>query len=261
MPPEIALSDHETVAQLQMVWPEHLLNAPPPVQLPSGYSLRSSRRGDEPQFYKLMDVAGWPGWDEEALQPWLPRILPEGWFMAIDEQSREIVASCMALRSEVYPFGGELGWLVGDADHAGKGLGMAVSAAVTARFIDEEYRDIHLYTEDYRLAALKIYLKLGYVPLLYAPEMPERWGKSVTSCTGPLRLRSGDQWSHRPHNLSLERTGDPVKLDQRCRAVCYLSCMMEMLGLLLTTRAPAPQLEAVRLTLRREQNHVMVTSF
>jgi mycothiol synthase len=25
------------------------------------------------------------------------------------------------------------------------------------------------------LAAIKIYLKLGYVPFLYAPEMPERW--------------------------------------------------------------------------------------
>ena len=95
--------------------------------------------------------------------------------MAVHEESGEIVATAMALNSEVYPSGGELGWLAGDPAHAGKGLGMAVSAAVTARFIAAEYRNIHLYTEDYRLPALKTYLKLGYIPFLYTPEMPERW--------------------------------------------------------------------------------------
>ena len=95
--------------------------------------------------------------------------------MAIHEESSEIVTTVMALRSDVYPAGGELGWLAGDPAHAGKGLGLAVSAAVTAQFIDAEYRNIHLYTEHWRLAALKTYLKLGYAPLLYTPEMPERW--------------------------------------------------------------------------------------
>ena len=39
----------------------------------------------------------------------------------------------------------------------------------------EGFRHIHLYTEEYRLAAIKTYLKLGYVPYLYLPEMVERW--------------------------------------------------------------------------------------
>ena len=122
-----------------------------------------------------MELAGWPGWNEDVLQPWLPRILPSGWFMAIHEEKGEIVASAMALHSDVYPSGGELGWLAGDPAHTGKGLGLTVSAAVIARFIEEGFRDIHLFTENYRLAALKIYLKLGFVPFLYTPEMPELW--------------------------------------------------------------------------------------
>jgi mycothiol synthase len=52
---------------------------------------------------------------------------------------------------------------------------MAVCAAVTARLIAAGYRDIHLYTEHWRLAALKTYLKLGYVPFLYAERMAPRW--------------------------------------------------------------------------------------
>jgi mycothiol synthase len=158
-----------------MVWPEHLRNAPPDVQLPAGYSLRTHIPGDQPRFFQLMELAGWPGWNEEVLQSWLPRILPKGWFMAIHEESGEIVASAMALHSNVYTLGGELGWLASDPAHAGKGLGLAVSAAIIARFIEEGFRGIHLYTEDYRLAALKIYLKLGFIPFLYAPEMTERW--------------------------------------------------------------------------------------
>ena len=62
-----------------------------------------------------------------------------------------------------------------DPDHAGRGLGLAVSAAVTARLLQAGYRHIHLYTEHWRLAALKTYLKLGYVPFLYLPEMLARW--------------------------------------------------------------------------------------
>ena len=158
-----------------MVWPEHLHNAPPAVQRPTGYSLRTHRPGDQPRFFQLMELAGWPAWNEDVLQPWLPRILPRGWFMAIHEDSSEIVASAMALHSDVYPSGGELGWLAGDPAHAGKGLGLAVSAAVVGRFIEEGFHVIHLYTENYRLAALKVYLVLGFVPFLYTPEMLELW--------------------------------------------------------------------------------------
>jgi mycothiol synthase len=166
-----------TYTQLQMVWPEHLLAAPPTVRLSPGYNLRAYQPGDEVRFYEVMALAGWPGWNDERLQPWIARILPEGWFMAVHQQSSLIAASAMALHShsEQHPFGGELGWVAGDPAHAGRGLGMAVCAAVTARFIEAGYRHIHLYTEHWRLAAIKTYLKLGYVPFLYLPEMPERW--------------------------------------------------------------------------------------
>ncbi len=163
--------------QLQMAWPTHLLNKPPAPRLPAGYALRTYRPGDEPRFYQVMALAGWPGWDDAKLRPWLARIPPESWFMAVHEASDEIVATAMGLHdhSDEHPFGGELGWVAGDPAHAGQGLGMAVCAAVTARLLQMGYRNVHLYTEQWRLAALKQYLKLGYVPFLYSSEMRERW--------------------------------------------------------------------------------------
>ncbi len=182
--------------QLQMAWPEQLLLTPPPVCLSPGYLMRTYHPGDNNSFFEVMDMAGWKDWDEQHLEPWIPRILSEGWFLVFHQESGRMVASCMALRSKAYSSGGELGWLASDPAHFGKGLGLALSAAVTARFIDEGFRFIHLYTEDFRLAAIKTYLKLGYVPLhimdqivrwreickqLELPITPDLWSSMVTN--------------------------------------------------------------------------------
>jgi mycothiol synthase len=50
-----------------------------------------------------------------------------------------------------------------------------VVSAVVARFIQSGYRMIHLYTEHWRLPALKMYLQLGFVPYLDPPETLQRW--------------------------------------------------------------------------------------
>ena len=75
----------------------------------------------------------------------------------------------------LHPFGGSLGWLAGHPDHAGKGLGMAVSAAVVRRLLEAGLQEYLPQHRRLRLAALSIYLKLGWVPLLYMSDMEERW--------------------------------------------------------------------------------------
>jgi mycothiol synthase len=43
------------------------------------------------------------------------------------------------------------------------------------RLAEERYETVHLSTEDERLAAIHIYLKFGWQPLLYTAGMDERW--------------------------------------------------------------------------------------
>ncbi len=166
----------EYPTQLRMLWSERR-DAPLPVQLPTGYLLRTYQPGDESRFFQVMELAGWPGWDARKLQPWYERTVAEGWFMVVHHATGEMVATAMALRdqSEFGRQGGEIGWVACAPEHRGKGLGLAISAAATTRLIAEGYRHIHLYTEDWRFAALKVYLQLGYIPLLHAPDMAERW--------------------------------------------------------------------------------------
>lgn len=174
--------------QVQMVWPERLWDASPAYTIPAGYDLRRYQEGDEERFFEIMERAGWPGWDRDRLKPWLYRILPGGWLMIITEKEKEIAASSMATHDHTWiqPFCGEVGWTVTDPDHTGKGLGTALVSAVTARFLDAGYRTIHLYTEPWRLAALKLYLKVGYVPLLDDTAASDSWREICAQVSFPF---------------------------------------------------------------------------
>ena len=103
-----AIPQDESIPQLQMIYPVGLLDSPPNVEIPAGYTLRTYQPGDEARFFEIMELAGWPNWNDEKLQPWLYRILPDGWFMAIEEKSNLIVATCMATHDPTWirPFCG-----------------------------------------------------------------------------------------------------------------------------------------------------------
>jgi len=179
--------------QLQMIWPQRLLSKPPEILVPDGYYLRTYSPGDEPGWYKLMDLAGWPGWDAKMLEPWKARILPYSWLMILSRENRVIVSSAMGLHehTDLHAFGGQLGWVARDPAHSGLKLGMAVCAAVTARLIGMGYEDIHLGTEDFRLPALITYLRLGYVPFIYSPGMSARWERICVKLGWPI---THDDW-------------------------------------------------------------------
>jgi mycothiol synthase len=163
--------------QLHMAWPERLLDSPPEPVLPPGYELRTYRREDMPQYLELMASATFDFFDAEMVGRVLLRVLPDGFFVVEHRPTGQLVATAQALHvaSELYPYAGQLGWLAARPEHKGKGLGMAVVAAATKRMLSAGYRCIYLETDDWRLAALKTYLNLGYVPHLYEPAAEARW--------------------------------------------------------------------------------------
>jgi len=181
-------TDAEPYAQLHMIWPESRLDQAPTPHLPRGYVLRCYEDADEPQYVQLMAKAGFDEWDHTRVSRTLRRILPGGFFVIVHRKSGTPVATAMALHgpSELHPYGGELAWVAGDPGHRGKGLGMAVCAAVTARLVGAGYRRIYLMTDDWRLPAIKTYLKLGYEPLLYRGDMADRWRKVLQQLNWPL---------------------------------------------------------------------------
>jgi predicted dehydrogenase/RimJ/RimL family protein N-acetyltransferase len=170
-------TDEPPYQQLHMVWPKDALDMPPAPRLPDGYLLRQWRPDEVGEYIELMDMAGFTGWSEERVNNTARNLLPDGFFVIEHKASGRLVATAQAAHrpTGLHPFGGELGWVAGDPAHKGKGLGTAVCAAVTARLIGAGYKEIYLSTDDWRLPAIKVYLKLGYVPMLYAEDMKARW--------------------------------------------------------------------------------------
>jgi mycothiol synthase len=188
-----------------MVWPVQRQVPQFLSQHPHGYILRTYQPGDESGFFQLMALAGWPDWDAERLKPWLYRILPRGWFMAVDQESDEIMATSMATHDPTWqvPFCAELGWVAAHPAHTGNGLGTLVVAAALTRMLEAGYEVIHLFTEEWRFAALKIYLRLGLIPIVDSehslqhwqvicnqlnwPFIPDSWGKEGWSFTSQFK--------------------------------------------------------------------------
>jgi mycothiol synthase len=162
---------------VEMLWPARRLYPFPTSQVPPGYLLRTSQRGDETGFYRLMSHVGWHDWSEEKLRLRSASIPFRCWWVGVHKSTGVVVASAMGFREYAAdsPFDAILGWIAADPAHTGHGLGQAVTASATAGLIAAGYPEIHLYTSAQRLPALKTYLRVGYVPSLRLPEMAERW--------------------------------------------------------------------------------------
>ena len=150
--------------------------------VPAGYVLRQLRDGDEQKYDDLFHLA----FEDEGRYPEiLNRTLDGGFFVIEHLISHELVASCLAMRGSSSPrhSEGQLGWLVTDPSHTRKGLGSIVSACATNRLVAEGYPRPFLGTEDFRLPAISIYLKLGWHPFLYTAGMESRW-RNICNCLG-----------------------------------------------------------------------------
>ena len=174
---------------LEMVWPSSRKDLPE-VFLPHGYTLRQFVPDDCVDYDRLMVAAGM---ELCPLAYWHRHILPDGFFVIESDNNGQLVAGCFASHhpTDRHQRAGNLGWLAVDPDHDGKGLGRAVSAAVTARLIEGGYSNIYLETHDHRLPAIKIYLAMGWVPLLYCDEMLGRWKRICELINRPF---SPGQW-------------------------------------------------------------------
>ena len=163
--------------QLHMVWPESRLESPPEVVLPEEYALRTFLDDDMPAYLALMRSAGFEGWTPASTREKMRPVLPEGFFIVVERFSGALVATAMAVNNPtpLHPGGGELGWVATAPAHRGKRLGLAVCAAVVGRFLQAGYEHIYLRTDDWRQAAIKTYLRLGFEPFLFNAEMIKRW--------------------------------------------------------------------------------------
>lgn len=150
-----------------------------PVELPAGYAIRHFQDGDEPAWEKIIAESfgrkdNYDKFDERMRKD--PAFRPERVLFITYNDEPVATASAWSVKK----FSTDVGHIhmVGVLpSHQGKRLGYWISMAVLHRLLVEHRKSVILDTDDYRLAAIKTYLRLGFEPHLVHDNQRDRWYK------------------------------------------------------------------------------------
>lgn len=173
------MSDLVGSPDIIMIWPKgQSLLVPEP---PAGYSARSLPPEHDSWWIEIHRQAI-PSFQVADLKEWLKRYrsfaLDEGILVAIHDQSGQAVATAGSIahsKGEMFPNGGQLAWVATVPQHRKQGLGTWLGALATSRLQREGFKRIFLSTGDDLTDAIRVYLRLGYVPCFYASDQRKRW--------------------------------------------------------------------------------------
>lgn len=162
--------------QLKMIF--NATNTPmPELQVADGFTLRTIQDSELALYNELRKSVGFPEWDVETLQKYRTKVLPDSMMLIVENATGRFAASAGAETTDMPELKhvGVLGWVMTHPDMRGHHLGKSVSVAAMHRLYNAGYRTFSLLTDDFRDAALKTYLNLGWKPWLYLDDMEGRW--------------------------------------------------------------------------------------
>ena len=171
------------MGQLLMKWNNGTV---PEFDLPKGYELIQYRRGGtddmtEEEFKKAWIETRLSAGEPEKAEAWFYNVhndptVPDDGFFAIF--SGDKMASSAHIQLENHEVGtATLHEVWTDAAHRGKGLGKIITGAVMKNAQSRGIDTVYLTTDDFRIPAIRAYLKMGFFPVLYEDGQRERWEK------------------------------------------------------------------------------------
>lgn len=197
------------MSQLLMKWEGAPFDMPQP---PEGYRLHQYRRGGDGALTEQEFHDQWTGIrkakdeDPEKLERWYhtvyddARVPDDGFFVALDSAGR-IAASASVQLGEHAPGSATVHAVCTSPEHRSRGLGKLVTLAVMDYAVKHGIADTWLTTDDFRIPAVIIYLQLGFLPVLYEPDMRGRW----LALMQKLGLDSIEVWDENGTKSALER--------------------------------------------------------
>jgi len=169
-------SPYKYNTQLHMYRPDVPLA---PVQIPEGYTLRSARLEDGPQWCHCCRD-GYLSVEEESQELFEKNMLNDPAHVTLDHiyvlenPEHQIVATATAMLTDD-PTHGKLHMVANPVEFRGHGFSKVVCWAVVDTLQKLGRTTSSLSTDDFRLGAIKTYLRLGYLPVLNREDMEARW--------------------------------------------------------------------------------------
>lgn len=161
--------------------PQLLMRFPTEAKLPEleifePYRLRAYEKGDIPAWVALLNASGELGyWDENKVRDELEGSVVAGMQFFVVVGNQPVALASVNDKSIDGALCWEIGWVATHPLHRGKGLGTLVTVAALRAARSLPSRPILLQTDDFRLAAIRTYLKVGFEPTADHPSYPERW--------------------------------------------------------------------------------------
>jgi len=151
----------------------------PDLALPAGYRLRTYRPGDEAAWADIINRAGQLGeYTPEKVRDALTgqdRFHAEG-LVFIETHAGEAVATACAWLNRADDWrAGQVHMVAVVPEHQGKRLSYWASVAVCRVFERWGVPQVFLLTDEFRKAAVKVYLNLSFRPVIRSKDHYDRW--------------------------------------------------------------------------------------
>ena len=156
---------HERAETVAFVWP-------PEGAQPVPKSIAECQlhfRTDRDWFHHVQAASGWRVTDEQWTQL-LSELVPDSMVFAT-AANEPVAVACALAREDRWQ---ELAWVAVAAKHRGQRLGKLVCSTLVRQLITSGERLIYCSTQDERLAAIRIYLEMGFHPV-HRPDKIDRW--------------------------------------------------------------------------------------
>ena len=165
-------------AQLVMLRPQlDELPAIPP--LPSGYTLRTFADGDMPSLIATLAESFREYWDEARVARELTAAPDVQTVYVVAHGDRVIGTASSRFVPARYPEAGYIHWVGVASEHVRRGIASALLVRVLHEFVERGYPAAVLETDDFRIPAIRSYMKLGFVPVydVRGEDHRARWSK------------------------------------------------------------------------------------
>ena len=159
--------------------------------IPDGYELRGYLPGDEDSWVDLYNAGGFgTPWDRARFDEYMTEPERKEGSRIIARSARactmaepalekaggdRILAATFASVEVGMDRTGRVDFVVSHPEVRGLGLGRAVCSGVVRYLIDKGYDNVILYTDDWRIPAIGLYLSMGFEPQMNRSDMPGRW--------------------------------------------------------------------------------------
>ena len=174
-----------------LMWRPHLQDIDVVPRLPGGYQELTNTEERLPEWVDLLNAV-FGGYTVEGIRRGPGSILDAphwdvGRVRLVGKEGRPVAISVAWEERSLWPRSGHVFWVAVLQGHRGRGLGRYVLTRALQHFAEHDYDDAVLYTEEFRIPAIKLYLGLGFEPLITrtVPDERDRWRRAFDAMNRP----------------------------------------------------------------------------